>query len=317
VSRVGVDVKLLEDHRSFTDARLGVSERFVDLNLASGRTLGVLARPLGPERPVGWVVCHSFGTEQTDLQMTEVAAARRIAAGGFPVLRFHCQGYGDSEDLATPPSVASQVRDCTETVRRMPELAGVPHVGVLGARVGAMIAAITADRERLPYLVMVAPVVDGARYMREQVRSRVIAETVKRSADPTGSANADPRRTLEAGGMVSIKGWPLHGAVYRETSQLNLSSELRSFAGAAVVVQVTRNPSLDGRLGALGDRLRELGAKVEIEVVTDTAAPHFGYEHFQSPDQEVLADSLAAVNAKVAASVTEWVQRVAGTEQPR
>ena len=310
---MAVDVKLLEDHRSFDDARLGISERFLDLHLSTGRTLGVLAGPLGPSRPVAWVVCHSFGTEQTDLQMTEVAAARRIAASGFPVLRFHCQGYGDSEDLETPPSVQSQVRDCTEVVRLLPALAGVSEVGVLGARVGAMVAAITAEREHLPFLAMVAPVVDGALYMKEQVRSRVIAEAVKQSPEAAGSSPEDPGRTLDRGGTVSIKGWPLHAAVYRQASGLSLLSELRSFVGSALVVQVTRNDSPNGRLRTLAERLRGLGADVHIEVVTDPAAPHFGYEHFQSPDQEVLADSLAGINDKVAAAVTAWVRRAAGT----
>jgi hypothetical protein len=176
-----------------------------------------------------------------------------------------------------------------------------------------MVAAITAEREHLPFLAMVAPVVDGALYMKEQVRSRVIAEAVKQSPEAAGSSPEDPGRTLDRGGTVSIKGWPLHAAVYRQASGLSLLSELRSFVGSALVVQVTRNDSPNGRLRTLAERLRGLGADVHIEVVTDPAAPHFGYEHFQSPDQEVLADSLAGINDKVAAAVTAWVRRAAGT----
>ncbi len=91
-----MDTDLLERHRSFSNHRLGVAERFVDLELSSGRTVGVLSTPLDGAREVGWVICHGFGTEQVDLQATDAAVARGVAAAGYPVLRFHSLGYGDS-----------------------------------------------------------------------------------------------------------------------------------------------------------------------------------------------------------------------------
>ena len=51
---------LLATHRRFEDERAGFSEEFLQPSFGGVRTVAVLTRPLGPVRPVGWVVCHSL-----------------------------------------------------------------------------------------------------------------------------------------------------------------------------------------------------------------------------------------------------------------
>jgi hypothetical protein len=305
---LAVDEALLSHHRSFEDRRLGIREEFLDLDLASGDTFGVLSRPLGPSRPFGWVVAHSFGTEQTDLQMSEVSLVRRIAAAGFPIVRFHCQGYGDSARLAPPPGLGSQIRDVTEVVRRFPELAGVPAGGVLGARVGAAIGAMVAAREGMRYAVLIQPIQSGARYMNEQIRSRVISEMVKGSEDGGGSTMKHAKESLAAGKVISIKGWALHREVYEEMNGLNLAASLEGFAATTLLVQVSRGSELQGSVGQLAGKLEELGAAVRTEVLADPAAAHFGYEHFQTPDRDSLADSIGELTVSLTDLVGRWVE---------
>src|SRR5438105_5545724 len=79
---------------SYRDRRIGIEERFLQPVLAGDRTIAVLSTPLDGPRSLGWVICHSFGMEQIHLQPLEVAAARRLAAAGFPSLRFHAPGCG-------------------------------------------------------------------------------------------------------------------------------------------------------------------------------------------------------------------------------
>ena len=81
------------------DERAGLRERFITTTIGGDQTVGVLATPLGEEKTTGWVICHSYGMEQVNLQTHEVPAARALAASGFPVIRYHGQGYGDSNGL--------------------------------------------------------------------------------------------------------------------------------------------------------------------------------------------------------------------------
>src|SRR4051812_9224642 len=111
-----LDMGLLESHRSHRDTSGGYRERFVRLRVGTGLTFGVLSMPLGRPRGVAWVSCHSFGTEQLELQRLEAATARRLSAAGFPVLRFHCQGYGDSEDDPGGAGLSTQVTDTLDAM---------------------------------------------------------------------------------------------------------------------------------------------------------------------------------------------------------
>ena len=56
---MAIDEALLEAHASHRDQRLGISEEFIRIEAGTGRTLGVLALPMGERKPLGWMVCHS------------------------------------------------------------------------------------------------------------------------------------------------------------------------------------------------------------------------------------------------------------------
>jgi hypothetical protein len=84
---VSIDQPLLRNHRTFRDPRTGFQEEFLEADLGSGQTVAVLSTPLVPAKPMGWVICHSFGMDQIHLGRLEVIAARQLAAAGFPVLR--------------------------------------------------------------------------------------------------------------------------------------------------------------------------------------------------------------------------------------
>ena len=108
---MGVDLELLAQHHRFEDPAAGYSEEFIQPRLGLGNTVAVLSTPLGPSASLGWVICHSFALEHVYLQPMETALARRLAATGFAVLRFHAQGYGDSELDSDQVTLHSHVED--------------------------------------------------------------------------------------------------------------------------------------------------------------------------------------------------------------
>jgi len=310
---VTVDVTLLEAHSFRLDERLGISERFLRLRAGGAETLGVLALPLGERRGPGWVVCHSFGSEQVDLHLLDVAIARSLAASGFPALRFHSQGYGDSRNVWAPAGPTTQLRDTLEVVGQLPDLAGVEGLGLVGARFGGTVAALLAGRTGASHLVLVHPIVSGSKYAAELLRSRVIIELLgEKPAEATTVERL--KDELAARGMVNIKGWPLRTGAYEELRAIDLMKQMDPFAGRALVVQVSRGSSVQGPISRLHERLRAMGAESGLQVVTHPSAPNFGYEHFRPVAKEMLGDILEGVNQAVVERTLRWLGAGAATE---
>jgi pimeloyl-ACP methyl ester carboxylesterase len=310
-----LDLTMLEEHASHVDEDLGIVERFVRLQAGPAPTIGVLASPLGERQGLGWVVCHSFGSEQVDLHMTDRALARGLAAAGFPTLRFHCQGYGDSSDYSIPPRPSTQLRDILSVVAGLPALTDVDQVGVVGCRFGGTLAALAADQGGASHLLMVQPIVSGARYATELLRSRVIPNLIGRP--PPGSLTvAQLRAELDRVGVVNIKGWALYRDVFGELEGVDLLRDLTACAGRALVLQVSRSATVAPGLGRLTDRLLTLGAEAELDVLTHVSAATFGYEHFRPVAKGVLGDILEGLNQGLVDRAVEWVRAEARVLEP-
>ena len=304
---MSVDEALLEAHSSNRDSRLGISERFVRLQAGPADTLGVIASPLGIPQRLGWVICHSFGSEQVDLHLTDVAMARGLARAGFPTLRFHCQGYGDSWDYSVPPRPSTQLRDTLDVLGQFPTLVGVEQIGLIGARFGGTVAALAADRVGASRLVLTHPIVNGAKYAAEVLRSRVITDML--GEDPNHAVTAQQLKAeLALTGMVNIKGWRLHGEVFDELRQVDLLKEVGRFSGRAHVFQVSRRQTPSPSLVRLVDHYRGLGAETDLDVISHVAAPNFGYEHFRPLAKDVLGDILEGVNQVLVERTIRWLE---------
>jgi uncharacterized protein len=300
-----LDLALLAAHRSFTDPRAGITERFVDLDLGGSRTFGVLAEPAGPPRVPAWVLCHSFGNEQVDLSTTETALARRLAAEGFPVLRFHARGYGDAEDLDTTPGLGTQLEDALAAVEYLRSEEGASSVGTVGARFGGAVAALAAQREGLDHMALIAPVTAGRRYVAELMRFQLVGEL-------TGGIQVTTegmRSTLAAEGQINLNGWILRRDVSDELERLDLAGELSSFRGRALVVQVSSRQREVPALRALVEHLRGLGVQADLATVVDRTASHFGYEHFQAVSPTEIVDTSEALNYALTDTVARWAVR--------
>jgi pimeloyl-ACP methyl ester carboxylesterase len=275
--------------RTFRDERLRVVERFLTPRVGGRSTVAVLSMPLGRPAGLGWVMCHGFGREQAYLQSLEVAGARALARVGFPVLRFHAQGYGDSEastDTATP---TSHIRDACDAVKVLRARAGVERVGLLGARFGGAVAALTADRVDASALVLWDPVAEGSTYLDELLR-RAAAGELAAAGRPRDSAS-DPITVLRDEGVLDALGYPLRREVADAIAAIHLPTDLRRFDGTSLILQVSRSPGVRPDLQALRDRLDELGARTLLDVVVDRQARAFGEQRHRRTGEGRMIDS--------------------------
>jgi len=308
-----INEALLETHGMFEDERLRIAERFVPLELTGGSTLGVLSMPIEPRFRTGWVVCHSFGPEHLYLNATEVVVARELAAAGFPVLRFHAQGYGDSEHVDIAPRPSTHLRDAHDAVVRFREIADVDSVGMLGCRFGATLAALVADEAGLQAVAAIDPVVSGRRYVTNLLRTSVFEAATDDGASRIGVE--DLRLALGAGDPVNVRGFALRREAVTELEASDLARDLRGFSGAALVVQVSRGERPLRDQMSLVDALRSLGADTSFVVVSDPMSGLFGDHHFRAVAEDVVSDALVGLHRILADKVVEWAQSEFGSSR--
>ncbi len=309
-----IDEALLERRGTFVDERLRIEERFVPLELTGGSTLGVLSTPIEPQLRTGWVVCHSFGPEHLYLNATEVVIARALAAAGFPVLRFHAQGYGDSEHVEATPRPSTHLRDAHDAVVRFHEIADVDSVGTLGCRFGATVASLVADEAGLKAVAAIDPVVSGPRYVKTLLRASVF-ESATGGDGATRTSMEDLRHALASGDPVNVRGFGLRQEAVTELEALDLAGDLRRFSGAALVVQVSRGERPQRDQVGLVDALRSMGAETRFVVVSDPMAGLFGDHHFRAVGEDVVSDALVGLHRSLADEVVEWAQAGSGSSR--
>jgi hypothetical protein len=299
-------------------AGLGIEEEFLRPTLGGARTVAIRSRPLaGSVSEIGWVICHSFGMEQIHLYRMEVRVARALSAAGFVVLRYHSQGYGDSELGASDVTLESHVAAAMDAAQLVREDGDVRGVAALGARFGGLVAATIAARGLADRLVLIEPVVQGRRFMRDFLWQRVFSEMASSGEQGEHSA-ATLLDQLATRGWVDVNGFLLRREGFEEISNADLLAVLEAFRGPALVVSVsgTSQPTASSR--GLFERLSAArDDRTTLDVVTDDHAPEFGRSHFRA-DDEVLgkADTQSPINRGIVDRVVAWARAQSGAPTP-
>jgi pimeloyl-ACP methyl ester carboxylesterase len=114
------------------------------------------------------VICHPFGQEYLRAHRSLRELAGRLADAGFHVLRFDYHGGGDSAGEPGEARVEGWLEDTTAALDEVREAAGSARVALVGLRLGATLATLTARQSGgVEALVLWDPVTEGATYLRE------------------------------------------------------------------------------------------------------------------------------------------------------
>jgi pimeloyl-ACP methyl ester carboxylesterase len=300
---VNLDEAFLLAHRSYPDQEHGFEESFETPELAGHPTVAIRSRPLGPARGVAWVVCHSFGVEQVHLYRLEVLAARRLAAAGFPVLRFHVPGYGDSRPRGEPARVEWHVEATVDAARLMRRLDGVERVGLVGARFGALVAGLAAGPAGASALGLWQPFATGAAFLEDFLQTALFEEMLDR---PPGTGPPAPAGS-DGAGWRDVNGFRLSAEAAERIRGIDLARDLGRFEGPALVVAIARGERMPAEPAAVAELLRSAGAACEERVVRDRSAPVFGQHHFAKVgDGQVERDLFFEAYGAIAGATTAW-----------
>jgi exosortase A-associated hydrolase 2 len=234
---------------------------------AAGDLFGVLHRPLGDDRAQGFVFCHAFGEEKLWAHRVFVSYARSLTRRGYTVLRFDFSGHGDSDGDFPLTTIESREQDLEAALGCLKEaVPGMGRVGVLGLRLGASVALrVAARRADLAPVILWDPIVDGAGYVQELLRSNLATQmAIHGKVEVT---REDMLASLDQGARLNVDGYEMSKTMVDSFSALDVVGPAAALTAPTHLVQVGRAPKR---------RIEELAA----------LAGHMGRAHYESVMEE-------------------------------
>lgn len=146
---------------------------------------GAYHAPQGASRREGIVLCNPFGQEYMRAHRSFRRMAINLAAKGFSVLRFDYRGNGDSAGTLANVTPENWIEDIESAIQELMDIAAVQKVSLLGLRVGSLLAAqVAAKNKSVNKLVLWDPIISGQAYVDEILseisekysRSRFVAD---------------------------------------------------------------------------------------------------------------------------------------------
>lgn len=134
-------------------------------------------RHVPASQPVGGVVICSSGPLDAAVDTGRGARlGRRLARGGVAVQRFHHLGAPARVGGRTQLCFASLVDDARQAVDLLRDRCGVERLGLVGARLGALVAARVAHSLDGAPLALWEPVVDPRRVVEQAAKARFVQQ---------------------------------------------------------------------------------------------------------------------------------------------
>jgi alpha-beta hydrolase superfamily lysophospholipase len=254
-----------------------------------------------PGRPAAPVVVHvhGLGVEQITLYRQEVLAARAAAARGFPVLRFHARGHGDSGGVSADVTLASLVADARAAADEARRRSRRHQVVWLGVRMGALVAALAggpgSGRTDAAAFLLWEPVAKPADFFRQQLRTLLFSQ-VAGGHRPDATVDQLLER-LAARGSVDVLGYTLQRSLVQSLADASLARALTGGRARVMLAQVEARARLSPAHTQLVEALRAGGTEVATALVQEEP----GYQLMSNPAWE--SDALTRVTM-------EWLDAV-------
>jgi alpha/beta superfamily hydrolase len=202
------------------DAATGVEERLEHVSTPRGLLYSWTARP--PQATSCVLVCSSVFGDFTANYHRERQFGRLLAQKGHGVIRFHYAGEGNSQGDRRDMTFGTLCDDARAVLDHASSL-GFSTFGVLGTRVGALVAAATASV--LPPSVPLAiwePVDNPVRFVADAQR----ANRISKASQGGGEESGDWREELARNGVLHLLGYDIYAAMVESLEGVDLLSAI-------------------------------------------------------------------------------------------
>ena len=186
---------------------------------------------------LGVIFCHPLGEEKQKSYRAYYDFSNYLLDKGIPSLRFDTRGNGDSDGEMSCSNIEAQVADTHTAVDILKDKTGVSKVCLIGARLGASIAALSAEEsDQINGVVLLSPIVDGARYWRELLRTQQFS-CVSRNEKPKKASELI--QDMEKSGVIEIEAQLLSHAMVTQLKALDLTTQTGKFKGEVLTTAIS------------------------------------------------------------------------------
>lgn len=227
-------------------------ERLVTFESGGEPLHGVLHVPAEPSGRA-LVFCHPFAEEKKCAHRTLVEAARACAQAGWAVLSFDHRGCGDSPGSFGAYDLDDWHADVVGAINCAREESSA-EVGLLGLRLGGSLAARVAEEHtEVLCLALWEPIVDGERYIKQNLRRSMIKAMMTRHEGGEDSEGAASEAHALGEGTVDFDGYRVPEILREQIEQIDLLDPPPTFAGPTLVLNIGAGDSVADPMQQLAD----------------------------------------------------------------
>jgi dienelactone hydrolase len=274
----------------------------------AGAVFTGLHLPAAAPRDTAVLLVPPFGWEGVSAGRNLRGWARDLAAAGYPTLRYHPPGTGDSAGDGVAQDLRGWTAALTELVAQLRLASGSTTVTVVGLGLGGLVALqAVAEGAQVEDLVLWSTPGRGRLLLREL---RAFAALAAEPGEPTSAAPQPLEAVTDGEGVLWVHGYPLSA-----TAQ----AQLQALDATALDLSRVQRVLLLGRGTLPADRklaeaLRSCGADV-----TTAAGP--GYDdltvepRLSRPPRDVAAAVLGWLRPELSAAVPRPLETTVGGEE--
>lgn len=201
---------------------------------SAARLYGIY-HPAQPGRKYAVLLCYPFGDEYIRSHRAFHQLATRLNRLGFPVLRFDYYGCGDSSGEDTDASLTQWLADTASAVDELKQRSGLSNVTLVGLRLGAAVALLTAQSRRdIAGLALWEPIVNGHAYL-DDLQEAHINKLLYMQIQPMTQKVAQPSELL---------GFALSKDFFESLNALDLLSTPPGYSGKVLMTETEENPEV-------------------------------------------------------------------------
>jgi exosortase A-associated hydrolase 2 len=207
----------------------------------------------------GILLCYPFGFEYIRAHRAFRQLAIRLANRGFGVLRFDFSGTGDSSGDFENVRLQHWMEDVCIASEKLKRISGVKKICIIGLRLGASIAAMSAkDLPNVDGLVLWEPVIRGEAYLQQ-----IAVENAKYTSQEWGIPLKD-ERSPDDEYPTEILGFSMPISLFQDLRHLDL------LTGSVFLRQVHLVSSADSpEVQAYRRKLSKGNGNVTLDVTDD------------------------------------------------